>query len=139
MCMSTAPAGWVVALQTKVPIQTTLGVARREFAVDIPKRLSRITHSAEFPFLLSSPESFRFMILRAPHLTDGVSALTQRPVLAPAFEYRCLGNLHPAQVFVVLVAERIILEQSVLGLHSTGFIIFLLVILVLCITPADCC
>lgn len=81
-------AGGMVILQTKVPIQTTLGVASGEYAVDIPKPLSGITHTAEFLVLLSSPGSFCFVILRAPHLADRVSALTQRPMLAFAFEYR---------------------------------------------------
>lgn len=90
-CMSMTLAGGMVALQigeVKVPIQTTLGVARGKFAVDVPKPLSRVTHTAEFLVLLSSPGSFCFVILRTPHPTDRMSALTQRPMLALAFEYR---------------------------------------------------
>ena len=81
-------AGGLVARQLKVPIQTTLGVASGKYAVDIPKPLSSITHTAESLVLLSSPGSFCFVIQRTPHLTDRVSALTQRPMLALAFEYR---------------------------------------------------
>lgn len=72
--MSTTDAGGIVTLQMKVPIQTTLGVARTKFSVDIPKRLSRITQIAEFPILLLSPGLFCFVRLRA-HLDDGVFAL----------------------------------------------------------------
>ena len=67
-------AGGMEAFQMKVPIQTTLGVARTKLSVDIPKRLPCITQSAEFPVLLLCPGLFCFAILWA-HLADGVFAL----------------------------------------------------------------
>lgn len=72
--MSTTDAGGMVALQVKVLIQTTLGVARTKLSVNVPERLSRVTQIAEFSILLLSPRIFCFLILRN-HFTDSVFSL----------------------------------------------------------------
>lgn len=71
---ATTSAGSIATLHLKVPVQTTLSVARTKSPMDVPERLTPISHLAEFLVLLSSPGRFCLVVFWT-HFANGVFAL----------------------------------------------------------------